>query len=110
MRRVRLVAPVVVLAALAAGCGGSGGSKPAAQESPAAAGTTPSAAGTAPADVTAAKAGITKNWETFLHSGTPQAVAIKLLENGDNLGPALKKATAEDKATGGARTAVVKSI
>jgi hypothetical protein len=65
---------------------------------------------TAPADPTAAKAEITTAWETFLSSNTKSAAAVALLENGDQLGQALKKARQEDKATGGKRSAHVKKI
>ena len=115
MRRFLAPCALVVLATLtAAGCGGgsSGGSPASTDTTPAGeVSTTPAAAGgTAPADVDAAKAEITTNWATFLASGTPRATAVKLLENGEQLGAALKKATAEDKATGGKRKATVTLI
>jgi len=110
MNRVRLVAPALALTAFAAACssGSSGGDN--AAVNPPASSTPPAATSTAPADVTAAKAEISKNWATFLRSGTPQATAVALLEKGDTLGVALKKAAAEDKATGGKRSAKVVSI
>src|SRR3954467_6358598 len=110
MSRLRLLAPVLALAALAAACGGSSNSSSATNNPPPASTPPSTSTATAPADVAAAKAEITKNWQTFLHSGTPQATAVALLEKGDTLGPALKKAAAEDKATGGARSAKVVSI
>ena len=111
MRQLRLVAPVVVLASLAAACGGgSSGVKPSADTNQPQSSSPPAATATAPADVAGAKAEITRNWETFLRSGTPRATAIKLLEKGDTLTAALAKATQEDKATGGKRSAKVTSI
>jgi hypothetical protein len=109
MSRRHLVAPVLLLGMLAAACGG-GSTKPAASVNPPASSAPPAALATAPADVAAAKAEITKNWETFLRSGTPRATAVKLLEKGTTLGAALAKATEEDKATGGKRSAKVSSI
>src|SRR3954447_23036867 len=110
MSRLRLLAPVLALAALAAARGGrSNSSSPTDTPPPASTPPTTSTA-TAPADEDAAKAAITKNWQLFLHSGTPQATAVALLEKGATLGPALKKAAAEDKATGGKRSAKVVSI
>jgi hypothetical protein len=108
MNRLRLVAPVVLLAALAAACGGS--TKPATAVNPPPSSEPPVNTATAPADVAGAKAEITRNWETFLRSGTPRATAVKLLEKGSTLTVALAKATQEDKATGGARSAKVSSI
>ena len=109
MSRLRLLAPVLALAALAAACGGSSNSSSTTTNPPASTPPTTSTA-TAPADEAAAKTEITKNWQTFLRSGTPQATAVALLEKGDTLGLALKKAAQEDKATGGARSAKVVSI
>ena len=109
MSRLRLVVPVVLLGTLAAACGG-GSTKNAANVTPPQSSSPPAAAATAPADVAGAKVEITKNWETFLRSGTPHATAIKLLEKGDTLTAALAKATQEDKATGGKRGAHVTSI
>jgi hypothetical protein len=110
MNRLRLAVPVVLLGTLAAACGSSSNSvKPAADNNPQSS-SPPAVTATAPADVAAAKAEITKNWETFLKSGTPHATAIALLEKGDTLTAALAKATQEDKATGGKRSAKVTSI
>jgi hypothetical protein len=110
MSRLRLAVPVVLLATLAAACGGGSSTvKPAANNNPQSS-SPPAAVATAPADIAGAKAEITKNWETFLRSGTPRATAIKLLEKGDTLTAALAKATQEDKATGGKRSAKVTSI
>ena len=92
-----------------AACGGSSsGGEPSDSTTPGSeTSTTPAATGTAPADVAAAKAEIIKNWKTFLASGTSRDVAVGLLENGDSLGPALKKADEENAATGGDRSAKV---
>jgi hypothetical protein len=77
-----------------------------------------SAASSAPADTSAsqpddpaaAKAEITSVWEKFFHTGTARSEAVKLLEDGDNLGAALDKAEQEDKQTGLVRRAQVKRI
>jgi hypothetical protein len=92
-------------------CGGSssGGSPTPAGTTPGAA-TTTAATGNEPADVEGAKADITANWEKFFDSDTPNAVSEGLLENGDGMGPALKKAKQEDKDTGGKRSAKVTKI
>ena len=102
---------LALVAVTATACGGSssGGSTP--SQTPAAGtSSTPAAAATAPADEAAAKAEITTAWETFLSSDTKPADAVALLENGDQLGAALKKARQEDKATGGKRFAKVTKI
>jgi hypothetical protein len=110
MRRFLATCAVVVPTLLAAGCGGSSsGGGPTDQPSDSTS-TTPASTATGPADETAAKAEITTNWETFLKSGTPKATAVDLLENGDQLGAALKKAAQEDEETGGKRSATVKTI
>jgi hypothetical protein len=110
MSRLRLVVPALAAAILATACGGSSNSSSTSSNPPPSSTPPTTSTATAPADVTAAKAEITKNWQTFLHSGTPKATAVALLQKGDTLGPALKKAAAEDKATGGARSAKVVSI
>jgi hypothetical protein len=93
-------------------CGGSssGGTPAPAGTTPGASTTTAAAGGTEPENAAAARKEITRNWEKFLASGTPPAVAKTLLETGDSLGPALKKAQQEDKATGGKRSATVTKI
>jgi len=103
---------LALIAATVTACGGSssGGSPSSGQTPSGGTSTTPAATATAPADEAAAKAEITTAWETFLSSDTKQADAIALLENGDQLGQALKKAREEDKATGGKRSAQVKKI
>jgi hypothetical protein len=109
MRRSAILAPLG-LVVLLAGCGG-GSSAPAANTTtPPVTSTSGAPTGNAPADPAAAKTAITHTWETFFSSSTPSSVAAGLLENGDSLGPALKKAKQEDKATGGNRSARVKKI
>ena len=56
------------------------------------------------------QAKVTANWEKFFSSATAAAAAKALLENGDQLGPALKKAQQEDKSSGGTRSAKVTKI
>ena len=108
VRRAAVLAALPVLL-VAAGCGGSssGGSG---STTPTTVSSTPAAEATAPADPAAARAGITANWEKFFSSATDAAAAKALLENGDQLGPALKKAQQEDKSSGGTRSAKVTKI
>jgi len=102
---------LALLAVTAAACGGSSsGGTPAASSPPSSAATSSSASSNQPADSAAAKAEITTNWEKFLSSDTSQTEAKTLLQQGDSLGPALKKAAQEDKATGGTRSAKVTKI
>jgi hypothetical protein len=103
---------LALIAATVTACGGSssGGSPSTGQTPSGGSSTTPAAVATAPADEAAAKTEITTAWETFLSSNTKPADAVALLENGDQLGTALKKARQEDKATGGKRSAQVKKI
>jgi hypothetical protein len=105
-------AALALVAVLAAACGGgsSGGATTPSQTPAAGTSTAPAAAATAPADPQAATTEITTAWETFLSSKTSSADAVALLENGDQLGTALKKAQQEDKATGGKRSAQVKKV
>ena len=112
MRTSLRLSAFALVAVAATACGGSSsGGGPGSSPTPAGGtSTTPAATGTAPADPTAAKAEITTAWETFLSSNTKPADAVALLENGDQLGQALKKARQEDKATGGKRSAKVKKI
>jgi len=106
-------AALVLVAVTAAACGGgsSGGGTTTPSSAPASGtSTTPAAAATAPADEAAARTEITTNWTTFFSSATPNSKAKTLLENGNNLGPALQKAQQEDKTSGGSRSAKVKKI
>ena len=106
-------AGLALVAVLAAACGGgsSGGNTPPPSSAPTSGtSSTPAAAANAPADPAAAKAEITKNWEKFFSSATGTTAAVALLENGDQLGPALAKAQKEDKATGGQRSAQVNKV
>ncbi|HEU5033206.1 MAG TPA: hypothetical protein VFT62_00450 [Mycobacteriales bacterium] len=91
------------------GCGGSGSSSTPA--SPAGtSSTTPASTATAPADPAAAKAQITSVWVKFFNSGTSRAEAAGVLEDGDQLGAALKLAAKEDKASHLNRKAKVQLI
>lgn len=110
MRRFLATCAIVVPTLLAAGCGGGDSDGTTNPQPSDATSTTPASVATGPADEAAAKAEITTNWEKFLKSGTPKATAVKLLENGDQLGVALKKAAEEDEATGGERSAEVTLI
>ncbi|HET7311548.1 MAG TPA: hypothetical protein VFJ17_09505 [Mycobacteriales bacterium] len=99
MIRLRALAPVLALAALAAGCGGSsssptanGGSTP-----PSTASVSPTA--TAPADEAAAKAEIKANWTKFYAYKTTPAQAAALLEDGDQMAGALAFARQEQAQT-----------
>lgn len=103
---------LALVAALTAACGGgsSGGSTTPSSAPTSGTSTTPAATATAPADPAAATAEITATWEKFFSSATSISAAVALLENGDQLGPALAKAQQEDKATGGRRSAKVKKV
>jgi len=82
MRSIPLALSVVTVFAVA-GCGGISGGE---------AQTTPTTPATAPADPTAATTEITTAWTTFFHSGTDPQAAARLLENGSELGAAIKVA------------------
>jgi hypothetical protein len=104
---------LALVAALAAACGGSssGGNTPPPSTAPTSGtSSTPAAAANAPGDPAAAKAEITQVWVKFFNSSTGQSVAKGLLEDGDNLGAALKLAQKEDKQTNLDRRAAVKFI
>lgn len=106
-------AALILVAVFAAACGGGSSGGAAAQpsdEPSSASSTTPAAAATAPADPGAAKAEIKRVWVKFFNSSTNQTVAKGLLEDGDNLGAALKLAQKEDKQTNLDRRAKVKII
>ena len=106
-------AALILVAVFAAACGGgsSGGATAQPSDEPSSASsTTPAAVATAPADPAAAKAEIKKVWVKFFNSSTNQTVAKGLLEDGDNLGAALKLAQKEDKQTNLDRRAKVKII
>ena len=106
-------AGLVLVAVLAAACGGgsSGGGNTQPSTAPSSGtSTTPAATATAPADPAAAKAEIKKVWVKFFNSSTNQGVAKGLLEDGANLGAALRLAQKEDKQTNLDRRAKVKLI
>jgi hypothetical protein len=107
--RACLLALAVALGLTA--CGGSssgGGTAP--STSPSATATTTASPGGQPADPAAAKAEITRVWEKFFNSSTKGGAAASLLEDGDQLGAALKLAAKEDRQTKLDRRAKVKSI
>jgi hypothetical protein len=113
IKAAQCAAGLAVVALTVAACGSSssgGGTTPPSSSPTSQPSATPAAAATAPADEAAARAEITKNWTTFFNSNTPNTKSKMLLENGTNLGPALRKAVQEDKATGGTRSANVKKI
>ena len=107
-------AAALALAALTlAGCGGgsSGGGTTTPSAAPSSVESTSAAPATnAPADPAAARAEIKKVWVKFFNSSTDQAVAKTLLEDGENLGAALKLAQKEDRETNLDRRAKVKLI
>lgn len=107
MTKRLLALPAALLAVAAvAGCGGS--SSPAAKTSPTP--TSASPTGTAPADPAAAKAEITANWEKFFDASTPRAQSVALLEDGAQLGQALKVAEQERVASKINQKAKVKAV
>ncbi|MFD9034564.1 hypothetical protein ACFVZW_26015 [Streptomyces sp. NPDC059567] len=79
-------------------CGDDGGGESA----------SPEPAATAPSDPAAAKAEITENWTTFFDPNTPVAERAELLENGDQLRPALQALLTNDAAS--QATAKVKTV
>ncbi|MGW2017542.1 hypothetical protein [Streptomyces sp. NPDC001927] len=95
-------ASALVLAPVLAGCGDDD-----VAGDPIATGTR-SVASDRPSDPVAAKAEITKNWTAFFDPNTPAAERTKLLENGDQLGPALEALLTNDAAS--QATAKVKGI
>jgi hypothetical protein len=88
-----LVALALFSAVVVTACGGSsGGTTPGASNTPstpAASSTTPAPAETAPADAAGATTEIKTNWTKFFNYKTPRPQQIALLENGDQLGPAI---------------------
>jgi hypothetical protein len=110
--RTALLTLATALALTACGGSSSGGDDvtPGDSTAPSSDTTTAPAGGNEPADPEAAKAEITTVWTNFFHTGTDRADAVKLLENGENLGPALDKAEQEDKETGLVRRAKVTRI
>ncbi len=111
-----MLVPALVAALFLSACGGgSSGGAPSSSGSPTGAATvttrpTLAPAPTAPADTAAATKEISTNWTKFFASGTKVADAKDLLEQGNTLGPALRKAQQEDRQTGGSRSADVKSV
>ncbi|MFB7374798.1 hypothetical protein ACFC0D_33720 [Streptomyces sp. NPDC056222] len=68
----------------------------------------PEPAATAPADPAAARAEITENWTAFFDPDTSAAERAKLLENGEQMQPALEALMTNDAAS--QATAKVKTI
>src|SRR4051812_31505222 len=99
MSRLRLLAPVLALAAFVAGCGGSS-NKSSATNNPPPSSTPPTiSTATAPADEAAAKAQIKANWTKFYAYRTKPAVAASLLEDGAKMDGALAFARQEQAQT-----------
>lgn len=75
-----------------AGCssGSSSGPSTGTSTPPSTPPTTAAPVATGAAGIAAAKAQIKTNWATFFNSATPHSTAVKLLQNGANLGPAVK--------------------
>jgi hypothetical protein len=86
MRTLRTSLGLAALVALA-GCGASSS------------GGTASPAPSTATDHTQATADITTAWTTFFHTGTKPAAAEQLLQNGDQMGPAIKVAAQVQKQT-----------
>jgi hypothetical protein len=102
---VAALALVTVLTACGGGSSAPSGSTPASHES-----TTPAANATAPTDVAAATADVKTNWTTFFDYRTPRAKQISLLENGDQLGPAVRFAARLQHKQGLKQLVKVKSV
>jgi hypothetical protein len=99
MNRLRLVAPVAVLAALVTACSG-GSTTPTANTNTPPSSTPPTTStATAPADEAAAKAEIKTNWTKFYAFKTKAAVAASLLEDGAQMGGGLAFARQEQAQT-----------
>ncbi|MEU7009562.1 hypothetical protein [Streptomyces sp. NPDC046332] len=92
-------ASVLVLGPALVACGDDGGDADSAATASAAA---------EPADPAAARAEITKNWTAFFDPKTPVAERAELLENGEQMRPALEALLGNEAAA--AATAKVKTI
>jgi len=104
MRPVALLLATAVVALLTGACGGSSsGGTPST-------GSSTTAAATAPADSTTATADIKKLWSTFFAASTPVAKGKALLEDGDQLGPALALAQQVRKSSSIDQRAKVKTV
>jgi hypothetical protein len=78
MRRFLATCAIVVPTLLAAGCGGGDSDGE------------PASSATTGTSTSPAAAEVKKNWTAFFFYKTPRAKQISLLENGDQLGPAIK--------------------
>jgi hypothetical protein len=111
MRRFLATCALVVPTLLAAGCGGGssdGDTTPAPSETTS---TTSAAPATdAPADEAAAKAEVEKNWTDFFFYKTPRDTQVSLLENGDQLAPAIRFAAKLQQKQGLKQVVQVKSV
>jgi hypothetical protein len=113
MKKLPIALGLTIIFALA-GCSSSGSSGGGTTTPPA---TTP-ATSAAPspsgavgaAGIAAAKTQIKANWSTFFKSATPHATAVGLLQNGANLGPAVKFAAKIAKKSGTKESAKVTKI
>jgi hypothetical protein len=89
MKKLSIVLGAALILALA-GCSSSssgGTTPPTTSPTPTA---SPAPVATGAAGIAAATAQIKANWATFFSSTTPHATAVGLLQNGANLGPAVK--------------------
>ncbi len=111
MRTLMTTVSLTLVAGLGlSACGGSSSPTPAASTPAGETSSSAAAAATAPADPAAAKTEIKTVWTTFFNSSTAQADAAAILEDGDQLGTALKVAAREDRETKLDRRAKVKLI
>jgi hypothetical protein len=92
MKKLSIALGVALILALA-GCSSSssGGTTPPPTSTPPST-SSPEPVATGAAGIAAATAQIKKNWAIFFNSKTPHATAVSLLQNGANLGPAVKVA------------------
>ncbi|MFI6444072.1 hypothetical protein [Kitasatospora sp. NPDC050543] len=81
---------LAVTALVACSSSKSSGTASTAASTSAAASPSASASGSAPADVAAAEAQVKQNWEKFFDPAIPLADKAALLQNGDQLAPALQ--------------------
>ena len=97
------VLPLIVVVAGCSGSSGGGSTTPTTVNSP-----NPNA--TAPTDVAAATAEVTKTWTTFFNYKTPLATEYTLLEGGQAMAPAIRKAQQEQAQTHLKQVVKVKAV